>query len=89
MSDRIKSNALPVTVALATYVNDSADKDDYSRAQVLNIIDDVDVVDVLTSQALLIGTLCQVLEELGEIDSVETYLQSLGSTAHELVHNEG
>lgn len=89
MSDTIKTNALPVTVALATYVNDTTDADNYSRAQVVSLIEDVDVIDVLAAQALLIGALSGMLAALGEIDSVEVYLQSLGSTAYEMAHHEG
>lgn len=72
-----------------TYVNDSADADNYSRAQVVNLIEDVDVVDVITSMALLIGALCQTLVEVGEYESTEAYLQNLGTSAHELAHHEG
>lgn len=89
MSDSINTNSFPVVTSLATYLGSSLDVGDYQRSQILSLIDDVDVIDVLSAQAMLIYILCEELTEAGVIESPEAYLQTLGTRALEAASHEG
>lgn len=89
MSDSINTNSFPVVTSLATYLGSSLDVGDYQRSQILSLIDDVDVIDVLSAQAMLLYILCEELTEAGVIESPEAYLQGLGARALGAVSDEG
>lgn len=86
MSDMINAKSLPTVVALTTYVDDSISEGDYSRATMMTLIDNVDIVDVLAAQALLISALMQEVEELDPERTASARLQHYGRTAESMAH---